>query len=148
MLLLQTRISARIRDWAERTTRSKSLQVALYALVYIVLTALLSLPLLVYESFFREHAYGMATQTLGAWFGDQMKGFAVNLVILPLILMALYAVFRKAPRTWWIWGTGVALVFLFFGLLIGPIFIEPMFNTYKPITDPSDQRTDPGAGAR
>jgi STE24 endopeptidase len=48
----------------------------------------------------------------------------------------LYAVFRRAPKTWWIWGTGVALVFSFVLVFIAPVFIEPLFNTYKPLTKP------------
>src|SRR3954454_743964 len=35
ILLLQTRLSARLRDFAERTTRSKSLQVGLYTIAYV-----------------------------------------------------------------------------------------------------------------
>ena len=136
-LLLQTRISARLRDFAERTTRFKFLQVVLYALPYIILATLLAFPLNVYESFFREHAYGMATQTFGAWLAEQMKALAVALVVMPLALGGLYAVFRRAPRTWWLWGTGLMLAFMMFGMLISPVYIEPMFNTYKPLDDPA-----------
>ena len=39
---------------------------------------LLSLPLTVYQGYFREHAYGMATQTFGPWFGEQLIGLAVE----------------------------------------------------------------------
>jgi STE24 endopeptidase len=45
-------------------------------------------------------------------------------------------VFRRAPKTWWIWGTVVAVVFSFVLLFIAPLFIEPLFNTYKPLTNP------------
>ncbi|MFL6531465.1 MAG: hypothetical protein ACJ8KX_13430, partial [Chthoniobacterales bacterium] len=61
LLLLQTRISARLRDFAERATRMRWLQVALFALPYILIIQLLSFPLNVYEHYFREHAYGLAT---------------------------------------------------------------------------------------
>src|SRR4029077_16613385 len=40
------------------------------------------------------------------------------------------------PKTWWIWGTGVAVVFSFVLLFIAPVFIEPLFNTYIPLTKP------------
>ena len=104
LLLLGTRISARLRDFAERTTRFKFLQVAIYAVPYILIGSLLALPLTVYESFYREHAYGMATQTFGAWFGEQLKGLVISLIMTPLALGGLYAVFRRAPRTWWLWA--------------------------------------------
>src|SRR5437763_6194382 len=57
-VLLATGLSARIRDFAERTTRFKALQVALYAIPYVLITSALVFPLVVYQRFLREHAYG------------------------------------------------------------------------------------------
>jgi len=137
LFLLITRVSAQMRDFAERTTRFKAGQVALYAIPYLLLTSLLSFPLNAYEKFFREHAYGLSTQTFGAWFGEQLKGLGIGVIAFVVLLIPLYAVFRRAPRTWWIWGTGVALVFVMFSALIGPVFIMPLFNKYKPLEDPT-----------
>ncbi len=137
LLLLSTRISARMRDFAERTTRFKALQVILYGIPYLLLTSALSFPLSLYEQFFREHAYGLSTQTFGAWFTEQIKGLVLGLIAFSILLMVLYAVFRRAPRTWWIWGTAVAVVFLMIGVLIAPVFVEPLFNKYKPLEDPA-----------
>ncbi len=136
LLLLGTRISARLRDFAERKTQSKSLQVVLYVIPYILLASVLSFPLGVYEEFFRQHQYGLATQTFWPWFGEQMIGLAVSLVGSSILLVALYAVFRRAPRTWWLWGTGVSIVFFAIAIMIAPLYIEPLFNKYVPITDP------------
>ncbi|CAN5677482.1 M48 family metallopeptidase [soil metagenome] len=137
IFLLHRRISARLRDWAERKTRLKTLQVVLYAIPYILLASLLAAPLTIYQQFYREHAYGMATQTFGAWMSEQLVGLLVTLLFGSAALAGLYAVFRRAPRTWWLWGTGVMLLFMMFGMLIGPVYIQPLFNTYKPITDPA-----------
>ncbi len=135
LLLLHTRLSARIRNFAQRKTRFKALQVTLYGLAYLLLTSALSFPLSVYEHFFREHAYDLSTQTFAAWFGEQIKGLGIGLVAFSILLVVLYAVFRRAPRTWWIWGTGVAVAFLMLGALIAPVFVEPLFNKYKPLDD-------------
>src|SRR5687767_5394704 len=135
LFLLNSRISARLRDFAERTTRFKAIQVAIYAIGYLLLTSLLSFPLLVYERFFREHKYGMATQTFAAWFSEQMIGLAVGLVGVTILLIALFAVFRRAPRLWWLWGAAVVGFFLMIGVMIAPLYIEPLFNKYKPLTD-------------
>lgn len=135
LLLLNTGLSARIRDFAERTTRFKAMQVALYGVVYVAITSVLSFPLIVYQRFFREHAYGLATQTFGAWFGELMIALVVSLIAMTILLIVLYAVFRRAPQTWWLWGTGVVIVFLAFGILIAPVYIEPLFNKYKPLED-------------
>ncbi|MEP6698194.1 MAG: M48 family metallopeptidase [Verrucomicrobiota bacterium] len=137
LFLLGSRISARLRDFAERTTHFKALQIVLYAIPFILLTALLQFPLSVYEQFIREHTYHLSTQNFSQWLTEQLKGLAVQLVITSLALIGLYAVFRRAPRTWWIWGTLVAVVFLLIGALLAPVYIEPIFNTYKPLKDPA-----------
>jgi STE24 endopeptidase len=91
----------------------------------------------VYENFYREHQYGLATQSFLPWFHEQLIGLGVMLIAGTLLLIVLYAVFRRAPRTWWVWGTVVAVMFLFAGAFIAPVYIEPLFNTYKPITNPA-----------
>jgi Zn-dependent protease with chaperone function len=136
ILLLSSRISARLRDFSERLTRLKTVQVACYSVPYVLLVYVLSFPLNVYEHFFREHQYGLATQTFPEWFHEQLIGLAVTIVGGTIFLIVLYAVFRRAPRTWWIFGTVVAVVFSFVLVFIAPVFIEPLFNTYKPLTKP------------
>jgi len=134
ILLLWSRISALLRDFSDRLTKYKTLQVTCYSIPYLLLVYVLSFPLNVYEHFFREHHYRLATQTFPAWFGEQLIGLAITLVGGTIFLIVLYAVFRRAPRTWWIWGTVVAVVFSFVVLFIAPVIIEPLFNTYKPLT--------------
>ena len=135
-LLLGLGWSARMRDLAERLTSKAPLQTALYAVQFLLLTAVLEFPLGWYTGFFREHQYGLATQTFGPWFGEQLIGLGVGLVLLPLLLMALYGAFRRAPRTWWLWGSAVMLVFLVVIQLLAPVYIAPLFNTYTPVERP------------
>jgi STE24 endopeptidase len=136
LLLLSSRISARLRDFSERLTRYKTPQVACYSVLYLLLVYVLSFPLNVYEHFFREHQYGLATQSFPAWFREQFIGLGITLIGGTILFIVLYAVFRRAPKTWWIWGTGVAVFFSFVLVFIAPVFIEPLFNTYKPLTKP------------
>src|SRR5216684_5257103 len=89
LFLLTSHISARLRDFAERVTRFKTLQVALYAIAFILITAALSFPLNRYENFFREHAYGLATQTFVPWFREQLIGLGVVLVAGAIVLVVL-----------------------------------------------------------
>jgi STE24 endopeptidase len=136
ILMLSSRISARLRDFSERLTRHKTMRVACYSIAYLLLVYVLSFPLNVYENFVREHQYGLATQGFLAWFREQLVGLGIALIGGTIFLIVLYAVFRRAPKTWSIWGTGVAVVFSFVLLFIAPVFIEPLFNTYKPLTKP------------
>jgi len=137
IFLLQSRVSARLRDLAEYMTRFKPLQVVIYVVPYVIIVATLNFPLTVYQEFYREHKYGLATQTFGPWFYEQIQMLIIALIAASLALMILYSVFRRAPRTWWIWGTIVAVCFSIFGTFITPVYIEPIFNTYKPLEDPA-----------
>src|SRR2546427_5270627 len=119
-----------MRGRAERATGSKSVQTVLYWVQFLVITAVLLFPLTVYQGFVREHQYGLATQTFGPWLGDQLKGLAVGLVGGGLFMIAIYGVVRRAPRTWWIWGSVVTVAFLMFSAMIAPVFILPLFNKY------------------
>jgi STE24 endopeptidase len=136
ILLLSSRVSARLRDFSERLTRYKTPQVACYGVLYLLIVFVLSFPLNVYEHFFREHQYELATQSFPAWFREQLIGLGITLIGGTIVLIVLYAVFRRAPKRWWLWGTGVAIVFSFALVFIAPVFIEPLFNTYKPLTKP------------
>ena len=136
IFLLASRISARMRDVAERVTRFKTLQVTLYAIPYLLLVYLLSFPLNLYENFYREHQYGFATQSFAPWFREQLIALGLTLIAGVIVIIVLYAVFRRAPRTWWIWGTIVTVIFLFTLTFIAPVYIEPLFNTYKPLSNP------------
>ena len=65
-----------------------------------------------------------------------MKGLLVNLVLGGLIAMLLFGVVRRLPRTWWIWGSIVSILFVMFTVLIAPVYIFPIFNKITRIDDP------------
>jgi Zn-dependent protease with chaperone function len=134
-LFLRTRLSAKLRDLAEALTRSRFLQTLLYSSAYIVLSVVLSFPLSLYADFFREHRYGLSNQTFAAWMKDQVTALGVGLILGAAGLTALYAVFRRAPRRWWIGGAVVTILFVFLTALIVPVYIAPLFNTYTPLKD-------------
>ena len=132
-LLLGTRLSARMRDLAERFTRRKPLQTVAYAVQYILATWLLTLPLTTYAGFFREHQYVLATQSFGPWFAELLVTLGITVVLGSVGLAIIYGVIRRAQRTWWLWGAVVSMVLFAFVSLISPLYIDPLFNTYKPL---------------
>jgi STE24 endopeptidase len=125
-----------MRNFVERLTRFRPIQTFVYGVQYLLLTAILGFPLLVYEDYFREHKYGLATQTFGPWMGDQWTGLAVDLVLGGILAMLLFGVVRKQQRTWWIWASVVTLVFLVVVVLIAPVYIVPIFNKVTVLDDP------------
>jgi STE24 endopeptidase len=136
LLLLNLRWSARIRDLSERVTRFKPVHTFVYFLQYLILTTILFFPITVYEDYIREHKYGLATQTFSPWMMDQVKEFAVTLVLGGILAILLFGVVRRLPRTWWIWGAVVTICFLIFGILISPVYIVPIFNNVSILNNP------------
>lgn len=134
-LLLATRPSTALRDWAGARLKRLPLRDGLYGAFYAAAGWLLTLPLTVYQGFVREHAYGMATQTFGAWMAEQLIGLAVSVVATAVLVALLYAVLRRVGGQWWLWATGVAMAFMVVGIALAPVYIEPLFNTYKPVPE-------------
>lgn len=137
LLFLYTGLSRRMRDVAERITPYGPLRTMLYWVPFTIAVAILEFPLTVYAGFFREHKYGLATQTFGPWIADQLKGFALNLIFGALVAAAPFGIVRRLPRTWWIWGSIVTTAFLIVSVLIGPVYIVPLFNRVTRIHDPA-----------
>jgi len=140
LLLLNLRWSAAMRNLAERITRFKPLQSLLYWTQYLILTTILFFPLAVYEGYFREHQYGLATQTFGPWMGDFFKDFLVNVVLGGLLTMLLFGIARRLPDTWWIWGSVATVCFLVLVILIAPVYLVPIFNKVTKLDDPKVTR--------
>jgi STE24 endopeptidase len=134
--LLNFRWSARMRDLSERVTRFKPVHTFIYWLQYLLLTTILVFPLTVYEDYFREHKYGLATQSFGPWMGDLLKSAAVNLVLGGVLMIVLVGIVRRLPKTWWIWGAVVTIVFFIMTILIFPIYVLPLFNKITRLNDP------------
>ncbi|MGC2298051.1 MAG: M48 family metallopeptidase [Acidobacteriaceae bacterium] len=136
LLLLNLRWSAKMRDLAARITRFRWLQTLLYWGQYVVVTTLLGFPLEFYESYVREHKYGLATQTFGPWLGDECKAFLVSLVLGAITVVVLFAIARRLARTWWIWGAAATLALAIIAVAIAPVYITPIFNKVQRLNDP------------
>jgi len=134
-VLLWTRPSTAVRDWARRIARPRALADGVYGAFYAAASWVLALPLTIYQGFVREHAYGMATQSFGAWLGEQVIALVVSMIVAALVVPLLYAVLRRAGARWWMWGSGVAVGVMALGLLVAPVWIDPLFNTYKAVEE-------------
>lgn len=119
--------------WAARIARPVFLRSALYAVPFVLVLAALTLPWTIYTEFYREHQYGLSNLSFGAWAGEAAIALAVQIVVMALLLTGIFAVIRRSPRRWWLWGTGVMTALFTVGALVAPVFIAPLFNSYKPM---------------
>jgi STE24 endopeptidase len=135
-VLLHFRWSARMRNLAERITRFRALQTALYWIQFVMVAFVLTFPMTMYEGYFREHKYGLLNQTFGPWMRDQAVGLAVGLILGAILVVPLFGLVRRLGTSWWVWGAALMIVFFAFVSLIAPVYISPLFNQYKKLEDP------------
>jgi Zn-dependent protease with chaperone function len=139
-LFLFTGFSAKIRNWATRVGRKWFFVIGIYFIIFSALNFVIDLPLSYYQGFVREHAYGLSNQTIGKWWGDSLKNLMVGMILGFLFLWVVYLFLEKAPRRWWLY-TGLATVpFLFFFMLIAPVWIDPLFNKFGSMKDKELER--------
>ena len=134
-LLLRFRWSMRMRDLAERITRFRPLQTALYWVQFILVVSVLTFPLTVYEGYFREHKYGLLNQTFGPWLREQAVMLVVSMLLGAILMVLLFGLVRRLGKNWWVWGAAVTILFLTFVGLIAPVYIAPLFNKYAKLQD-------------
>lgn len=113
------------RGWALRTF--------LICAVFLLLSALLTLPWDIYSGWWRETAYGRTAQPLGDYLGQYAMSLLLGALFGGLFFLGIYALIRRAGKRWWIWSGGLAALAITAVLLLSPILIEPLFNDYKPV---------------
>lgn len=133
--LLHTGLSARMRAIAQRVTGKPFVHTAVFWTMYFALTTAVLFPWSLYTGYFREHQYGLANQDFGGWMGDKVKGWILGIIMGAIVVSIFYAVLRRVGRRWWLWGSGLGLVFVIFGMTFAPVYVMPMFNEYTALED-------------
>jgi STE24 endopeptidase len=122
-----------VRSWLEKTVKFYVLVVLGMALFYQFVSTVLAFPFSYYVDFVREHEFGLSTQDFAQWFTEYLQASAIGLVIGAIAIALLYLIIRATKRTWWIWGTVFAGVFAAIAVMLAPVYIAPIFNTYTPM---------------
>jgi STE24 endopeptidase len=134
-VLLQSRFASRVQGWAERMTRRPNLKVMTCVAFYSATLWLVSLPLAIATGFLREKRYGFMNQDLAGWMGDRGKQFVVSLLVRLLLVTLLYLLMRRLGRSWWMPGAVLTIGCSILGIVVAPVFIDPLFNTFTPLHD-------------
>jgi Zn-dependent protease with chaperone function len=153
--ILFTGLSGRMRDLARRVVSLRSIPpvapgeerpiherrlawfgtIAVYAILYLVLTYLMDLPIDYALGYVRQHEYGLSNQTLDRWLVEGLKRLGVKMVIAVLFLWVPYLVLARSPRRWWLWTGLLTLPFAVGGAIVKPIWIDPLFHDFGPMND-------------
>jgi STE24 endopeptidase len=134
LIVLRLGWAARLSRWARRKARP-AFAALLFAVPYLLLITVITAPFAIYTEFFREHAYGLSNQSFAEWGGEQLIAIAINTLLAGILWMGVHAVMRRFPRSWWVGGTGLTIAVLMVTITLAPLYIEPLFNDYKPLPD-------------
>lgn len=131
-LILRSGLLTRARAGLERKKPRPILVSFVISVLFVLLDWVLELPWSVYAQWWRQKAYGLTSQAFFGWLTEQAISLAISALMTGVFLMVIYALIRRTPRWWWAWAGGVAAVFILGAMVLGPIYIEPIFNHYTP----------------
>jgi STE24 endopeptidase len=120
---------------AGRVTRRPFVHTFVFSVLYSVLTAILTAPFVYYRSFTREHEFGMSNQSFDQWLNESLMATGIGLIVGGIAIALLYKVIRWAGDSAWIWAAGFSVLLAAFGAAIAPVYIQPLFNDYKPMAE-------------
>ena len=102
---------------------------------FAVISALLDLPLGLYQTFSVEQAYGFNKTTPKLWLLDFVKSSLLGALIgLPIATLILWLM-GAAGAQWWLWAWGTWVGFNLLLLWALPTFIAPLFNKFTALED-------------
>lgn len=134
LAFLVARPPARLRRLVGAPTRQRLLRAAAVGAALSLLVAAAPLPL---EVVLQERArdVGLVTQPWTGYAFDLVRAWAIGAAVAALGAVAAVWLLRRAPRTWWLWGSGVIVAFGFFTLALSPIVVDPVFNDFEPLEE-------------
>jgi len=102
---------------------------------FMLISAVVSLPLSYIQTFKIEQAFGFNRMTLSLWLTDMLKASLLGAVLgLPLLWLVLYLM-QSGGVWWWMIAWGVLVVYQLFVMWLAPSFIMPLFNKFQPLED-------------
>ena len=128
-------IKLQVLDKIEGKLSHKSLWFRSFAIsgAYLFLSSLLILPWTLYADWWRELAYGKTSQPLSDFLGQGSISLLISSLLGGLFLSGVYFFIRRLGPYWWAWSGGLTAVAITGMMLIGPVWIEPLFNKYTPL---------------
>ena len=119
-LIVRSGLLNRVNDSLQKGRARPLLTSLLVGLCYFVVSSIF------------EMSFGMTSQPLGGWFVDGLKTGWFGLLMGSMFVLLLYGFLRRARSVWWVWASGLVVLLLAFGLVVAPVAIAPLLNTYKP----------------
>jgi STE24 endopeptidase len=134
VVLVETGLARKVTDRCQALFGGRWLPtLLLVGFLYFVADELLSLPFAV-GHFELTRAWGLTSRSLADWFAEHAKHLGVAAVTDGTVFVCFYILLRWLPRTWWLTATAGGAVLAFVYALLAPVVIEPIFNTFTPLS--------------
>lgn len=130
-LIVRSRLLDRLD--AKLGERRRNLRAFVVSLVFFLVSTILTLPWTLYADYFRERSYGRTAQPLGDYLGQMGLMTVISALVTALFMMGVYWLIRRTGRHWWVWSGALTAIVFAAIMLLSPVLIEPLFNTYQPV---------------
>jgi Zn-dependent protease with chaperone function len=138
LLALRFGLVARVRDFAQRVTESRTLQGVIFIPILVVLLDLADLPVHIIWHGLSLH-YEQSVQRWGSWLVDWGKEECITLLFLTLMGLLLFTMIRVSPKRWWFYFWLAALPIIGAIFILQPLVIDPMFHKFEPLASKQPQ---------
>ena len=140
VLVLRGRIGPKYRDWAERASSKRFVQVLIFAPLLLLTVAILGLPSDAWDQSL-ERSFGLSVQNWGSWIGDWITSQIMLLIVGTILVWILYGVIRRSPRRWWFYFWLASLPVLLAVFFLQPLVVEPLFFKFTPLQSSQPELT-------
>jgi Zn-dependent protease with chaperone function len=132
LLVLWWRLGPKYRDWAERASKRRFVQVLIFAPLLLLTVSVLNLPTSLWDQSI-ELKFGRSVQRWGSWFSEWITGQIILLIVGTLVVWILYGVIRRSPQRWWFYFWLASIPIISILLFLRPLIIDPLFFKFKPL---------------
>jgi Zn-dependent protease with chaperone function len=132
LAVLRWKVAAKYRDWAEKASAKRFVQVLVFAPLIALTIDVLMLPIWMYGHRIGLQ-YGLSIQGWGSWFGDWGKDELLSVIFTIVVVWILFWVIAKSPGRWWFYFWLATLPLIVAVVFAAPLVIDPMFHKFEPL---------------
>ncbi len=120
---------------ARMCTSNELLVSLLFFLFFCILSAVVSLPFQIYDTFVVEERFGFNKVTPKLFILDRLKGWMLSILISGSLLTAVISIYQLMPDYFWLLAWAVVSAFSLFMSLFYSELIVPLFNKQTPLPE-------------
>ncbi|PAF41315.1 peptidase M48 [Helicobacter sp. 11S03491-1] len=105
-----------------------------YVLIFLIIGAIISIPMSFYVTMKLDKKYGFAKGTLSLFIKDTLKEFAMLIIIAGIVVFLLIEIIENFYY-WWVYSFLLVFMLAILANVLYPILIAPIFNKFTSLND-------------